>query len=191
MALSGVDILGIVAGMFQVADIGAKLSVNLSSFARKAKSADLAIRDISKDVSLTCSVLRELAKELQKDEKAKLCSNHAMTTAQRIIDECRKVFNDLNTTLDTNKPMPQDTMAFKKWTQRLKYPFVEPRIDLLRANLERLKSTILLMLNVIMYAGQLRRYDFSFEMQCSLSDFIVGKRAAPIFCRTSESSSNR
>lgn len=156
MALTGVDILSIVAGVIQIADIGARLSVKLSSFARKVKSADLAIRDVSQDVALTCSVLRELGHELQKDEEAKLCSNEAMTTARNVIDQCTKVFTDLDDTLDKNQPVPKEAAAFKKWAQRLKYPFIEPHVDLLRTNLERLKSTLLLMLNVIMYAGQLR-----------------------------------
>jgi hypothetical protein len=34
---------------------------------------------------------------------------------------------------------------------------LEPRLDPLKASLKRLKSTMLLLLNVIMYAGQVRR----------------------------------
>ena len=39
--------------------------------------------------------------------------------------------------------------------QRLKWPLVEPKMRLLQSNLERLKTTLLLMLNVITYAMKL------------------------------------
>lgn len=37
---------------------------------------------------------------------------------------------------------------------------MEGRLDMLRSNLARLKSAVLLMLNVIIYAGQIRCYVF-------------------------------
>jgi hypothetical protein len=48
---------------------------------------------------------------------------------------------------------------FMKITERFRYPFLEPHIELMRHNLERLKSTLLLMLNVIIYAGLLQTHD--------------------------------
>lgn len=38
--------------------------------------------------------------------------------------------------------------------ERLKWPFLKGRIEFPRSNLERLKSTLVLMLNVITYARQ-------------------------------------
>lgn len=191
MALTGAEILGVVAGVIQLADVGAKLSVKLSSFARKAKSADLAIRDVSQDVALTCNVLRELGNELRKDEEAKLCSNEAMTTAQDVIDECHKVFKDLDNALDKNKAVPQDAVVFKKWAQKLKYPFIEPHIDILRTNLERLKSTLLLMLSVIIYAGQLRGYFLPLLEHYNPTKRVAEKQVAVMSYETSENLSKR
>ena len=41
--------------------------------------------------------------------------------------------------------------------QRLKYPSLERQIDLLKAKLEQLKADLMVMLNVLIYGGQLRR----------------------------------
>ena len=38
--------------------------------------------------------------------------------------------------------------------ERLKWPYLQPKLHLLQSNLDKLKSTILLMLNVIAYARQ-------------------------------------
>lgn len=154
--MSGLETLGIVASVVQIADIGGRLSVKLCAFARKIKNADQNISSISNDVALTCTVLRELGDAFQKDKQTRLCSNNAITTAENVAAECKKVFADLECALDG------DAGSGKGFLRRLgrgvKFSLVEPQIKLLRSNLERLKSTLLLMLNVIIYAGQLHRY---------------------------------
>ena len=40
--------------------------------------------------------------------------------------------------------------------ERMKYPFLQPKMELLGANLERLKSTLVLLLNVLSYARDLK-----------------------------------
>ena len=47
--------------------------------------------------------------------------------------------------------------------ERAKWSYLQPKLQLLRSNLDRLKSTLLLMLNVITYARQVAgRYDLVF-----------------------------
>jgi hypothetical protein len=157
--MSGLEVLGIVANVIQIADVGGRLSVKLCAFSHKVKHADANIRAISNDVSLTCNVLRELGDNLKKDEQRGLCSNNAVATAERVMKECMKVFVELEAALD-GKGVDVDggKGVFKRIGRGLKFSMVEPQIELLRSNLERLKSTLLLMLNVIIYAEQLRRY---------------------------------
>ena len=40
--------------------------------------------------------------------------------------------------------------------EKLKWPFLQPKVQELRANLERLKSTLVLMLNVLTYARKVQ-----------------------------------
>jgi hypothetical protein len=40
---------------------------------------------------------------------------------------------------------------------RLKFSFLEPQVDLLRSNLERPKSSLAVMLNVMIFTEQLRK----------------------------------
>jgi hypothetical protein len=152
--MSGIEILGIAASVLQIAELGGKLSVKLFVFSRKIKKADKSIDSISQDIAATGAALQQLGNELAKDEHLRLCSQEAISTAQRLVDDCNKVFLELDNALDGG--ISNNTLV-QGWKQRLKYPFLEPQIELLRSNLERLKSSLVVMLNVLIFAGQLKR----------------------------------
>jgi len=152
--MSGIEILGIAASVLQIADLGAKLSVKLFTFSRKVKNADKTINSISQDIAATGAVLQQLASVLKKDEKSRVCSDQAIQTAKGLVDDCKKIFSELDDALDNPSP---GNKYFSAWKDRLKFPFIEPQIDLLQSNLERLKSSLVVMLNVLIYAEQLRK----------------------------------
>ena len=70
--MSGVEILGIAAGVVQIAELGGKLSVKLFTFTRKIKNADRNIDSVSQDIAATGAVLQQLGNELKKDERLRL-----------------------------------------------------------------------------------------------------------------------
>ena len=160
--------IGLVASVVQIADTGIKLSITLYSFAETVLTADKSIREIAGDVSLTSSVLEELGRNLKKDQKSRLCSENAVKTAEGIVTECAAIFNEIDGTLQTilEKIKPgvdprsgngkDGAHGGRKMAvaalERLKWPFLQPKMQLLRSNLDRLKSTLVLMLNVITYA---------------------------------------
>ena len=151
--------LGLLASVVQIADLGVRLSLRLYTFGEAVASADKSIISISKDVSLTSSVLKELGKSLEKDQESRICSENAFQTADGIVKECLEVFDSMDKALtksmsrlrlqDSEKRI-RTVAAF----ERLRWPFLQPKMQLLRSNLERLKSTLLLMLNVLTYARQ-------------------------------------
>ncbi|KAI9878656.1 MAG: hypothetical protein M1830_000272 [Pleopsidium flavum] len=160
--------IGLVASVVQIADTGIKLSITLYTVAETVLKADKSIKEIASDVSLTSSVLEELGQNLKKDQKSRLCSENAVKTAEGIVKECAAIFEEINRTLETtlNKIKPpvgadkgkgrNGAPGGKKMAvaalERLKWPFLQPKMQLLRSNLDRLKSTLVLMLNVITYA---------------------------------------
>jgi len=154
--MSGIEILGIAASVIQIAELGARLSVKLFVFSRKIKSADKSIDSISQDIAATGAVLQQLGSELSKDENAELCSNEALATTRNLVDSCMSVFKDLESSLDGRFSSSNSVVA--GWKQRLKFPFLEAQIEVLRSNLERLKSSLLVMLNVLIFAAQVRSH---------------------------------
>ncbi len=154
--MSGLEILGLAASVIQIADLGAKLSVKLFTFSRKVKNADKSIDSISQDIAATGAVLTQLGHELNKAENLKLSSPAAITTTRSLVDSCNKLFTELNEAIDGGG----DGSGHKfivELKRRLRFPFLEPQIELLRCNLERLKSSLLVILNVLILAEQLRR----------------------------------
>lgn len=155
--MSGIEILGIAASVLQIADLGGKLSVKLFTFSRKIKNAHKSIDDISQDIAATGAVLQQLSFELQKDQQLRLCSQEAVSTTKKLVQECNKIFIELNNALDGGKSQTQGSRLVLGWKDRLKFSFLEPQVDLLRSNLERLKGSLAVMLNVMIFAEQMRK----------------------------------
>ena len=156
--------LGIIASVVQIADVGLRLSIKLYTFGEIVASADRSIISISKDVSLTSGVLKELGQILDKDKETGTFSQNAVQTADGVVKECLEVFQEMETILVKKMPSlvgggkeERGVERAKRATvmlERLKWGFFQPKLQLLRSNLDRLKSTLLLMLNVITYAKQ-------------------------------------
>lgn len=154
--MSGLEVIGIVASIIQVADLGAKLSVKLCSLCHTVKTANQSMRSLSSDVALTCSVLHELGKTLEQDSWTKLYSERAMFTAKAVLGECESVFQRIDNAIEKQNQASEKT-RFLRGAKKLTNTFLGRDLELLKSNLERLKSTMLLMLNVIIYAGQIRQ----------------------------------
>ena len=155
--------IGIVASVAQLADYGFKLSVKLFSFSRAVSAADESIKAISNDVSLTSAVLQELCRIIKSDE-SNVVSPRAVEATQQTVNECLQVFEQLNDALDKSlanlgklenvegkAKVKRGTIALEK----LKWPFKQPKMELLRSNLDRLKESLGLMLQVLSYARDL------------------------------------
>lgn len=148
--------IGIVASVAQLADYGFKLSVKLFTFSQAVLTADASIKGISNDVSLTSTVLQELGHIIKADE-LRVVSTGAIEATRQTVKECMKVFEQLNDALDKSLgnlgergegKVKRGTIAI----ERLKWPFKQPKMELLRSNLERLKASLALMLQVLSYA---------------------------------------
>lgn len=156
--------LGIIASVVQIADVGLRLSIKLYTFGEIVASADRSVISISKDVSLTSGVLKELGQILDKDRETRTFSENAVQTADGVVKECLQVFQEMETILVKRLPSlagegkaGRGGERVKRATvmlERLKWGYLQPKLQLLRSNLDRLKSTLLLMLNVITYARQ-------------------------------------
>ena len=152
--------IGVVASIVQIADIGLRLSLRLYTFGETVASADGSVSAISNDISFTSSILKELGHALE-DDKAGICSDNAIKTAEAVVQECSKAFQEMDDLLLKKVPYlrVQATSLEKKSRatvilERLRWPTIKGKIECLRSNLDRMKSTLMLMLNVIIYAKQ-------------------------------------
>lgn len=157
-----VAVIGVVASVAQLADYGFKLSVKLFTFGEAVYAADRSIKSISNDVSLTSTVLKELS-EILKADTSNHVSDRAIDAAQQTVTECLAIFEELDKALekslenlgaldhDRKKKVNKGAATL----ERLKWPFKQSKMDILRSNLDRLKASLTLMLQVLSYAREL------------------------------------
>ena len=148
--------IGLIASVLQVADIGVRLSAEIYTLCHAAVDADESITFISNDISHTSAILRELGQCLEKDHEAQLRSENAFHTIKTIVKECRIVSEEIDqalmdktTQIGLNGNSGQTELTI---LERFTWRFIQPKIELLSNKLDRLKSTLHLMLNVIIYA---------------------------------------
>ena len=151
--------LGVIASVLQIADMGLRLSIKLYTFGEVVASTDKSVISISKDVSLTSSVLKELGAILHKDGDSTFLTTTAIKTTDDVVKECLEVFQEMENIIVKKLPnlrAPGLEKASKATIllERLRWPYLQPKLQFLQSNLDKLKSTVLLMLNVITYARQ-------------------------------------
>jgi hypothetical protein len=137
--------LGLIASVIQVAGAGLKLSKTLYEYADTVASADDRIKKIAKDVELTSWVIDELGDIFKGESTATLLSKKAARTADETVRECYNVFTELDAALKKTK---------KNTLGRLMLPFRETKMDLLRSHIDKLKSTLQLLMIVLTHAHQ-------------------------------------
>ena len=152
--------IGIVASIISIADTGFRLSLKLYTFGELVSTADKSVISISKDVSFTSSVVKELGHILDRDRRSRICSENALQTADGLVKECMAVFEEMERILVKKLPsLGADNRMGKArratvLLEKLRWPYLQPKLEFMRTNLERLKSTLNLMINVITLAIQ-------------------------------------
>lgn len=137
------EVVGLVASVIQVAGAGLKLSQTLYQYADGVATADRRIKDIAKEIELTSFVIEDLGAIFNQDENATIISSNAVRTANETMKECSVVFAEISATLKKSK---------KNTFGRLMLPFRDLKIQLLRDHIDKLKSTLTLLMQVLSHA---------------------------------------
>jgi hypothetical protein len=138
--------IGLIASVIQVAGAGLKLSQTLYQYADGVATADRRIKDIAKEIQLTSFVVEELGSVFRQDETSTLMSENAVKTAHATMKECSSVFAEIDATLQKTK---------KNALGRFMLPFRDNKIELLRNHIDKLKSTLQLLMQVLTHAHQI------------------------------------
>ncbi|CAG8972612.1 hypothetical protein HYALB_00005381 [Hymenoscyphus albidus] len=183
-----ITILGVAASVAQLADYGIKLSIKLFSYSQAVSQAPVTIKELSNDVSLTSTILQELCKIL-KSNQAHVVSSSAIEATQQTADECLAIFKQLNDALEKSlvtlgiaeSEHVEKARKGRVVLEKLKWPFKQPKMELLRLNMDRLKASLTLMLQVLNYAGSIscrREMEVSFDHQKHLIENLARSEEA-------------
>ena len=150
------EAIGAIASIIGVAGAGAKLSIMLFEFASTVGSAGQEVKRIGIEISLFCSVLKQLQSTLTK-AKAYRYSLSALETTQEILDRCQEVFQEIENVVDALRKRggegstepSVDLIARVKWTLK------RSKVQVLRTTLESCKVTLHLMLSTLDFAQKI------------------------------------
>jgi hypothetical protein len=145
------DPLSVAASILGVASAGIKLSSTLYLYTESVINADKNIREIARDLSITSSVVTELGTLLGQGHQTVL-NSEVLLTAQDAVCSCDEVFREIQRELDKSLDLGRNGKSTSMSLKRLKWPLVQPRLNILQVRLERLKNTLVLVLGVMSYA---------------------------------------
>ncbi|USP76649.1 uncharacterized protein yc1106_03923 [Curvularia clavata] len=157
------EAIGLVASVVQLAGAGLKLSQALYQYADGVANADRRIKDVAKEIKLTSYVIEELGNVFKQDDTLSLISKSAVATANETLKECSVLFGEIETTLNKSK---------KGKMGRLMLPFRENKMELLRNHIDKLKSTLQLLMQVLVHAHQVASNKIDREAEARQRDEI-------------------
>lgn len=153
---------GIIASVIGVAGAGFRLSLILNAVGCEIASAGMEIHSISKGVTLFSLMLKQVGQTLQASDSVH--STEALETAQEITKECQTVFDEIQEMLDKVTSRKNNGALSPSVQQRFRWCFKKGRVQYLLAQLESLKMSLLIMLQILqlgkMMAITPRKYEF-------------------------------
>ncbi|KAK3112040.1 hypothetical protein LTR53_012086 [Teratosphaeriaceae sp. CCFEE 6253] len=145
------DGLSIAASAIQCADAGFKLYGALSQYIRDYVEANKHVKRLADEVRTTAWALQQLGALLKDDDELKLCKPEAITETEAALRGCQGAFDEVSEIIKDFLPVAANGPISKRW----KWPLKKAKVNLLLAQLERLKTTLLLVFKVLSLASRL------------------------------------
>ena len=145
--------IGCIASVIALVGTGTKLSIAIYDFAASVGNAGKDLQKVATEISDLCSVLKQLQTLLE--HRHFQPSKTAIEDAQKIVDRCNLVLTEINGIVaglrggKVDEIFPSVAPDFKN---KVKWTFTKSRVLVLRQTLEACKSTLSLMLMIMLLA---------------------------------------
>ncbi|KAI7321917.1 hypothetical protein KC315_g8999 [Hortaea werneckii] len=156
------DPFSIAVGALQVAEVGFKLCDTLHSSVRDFKNAEKDVKRVASEVKTASWALKQLGALLQQDEAIKRTKPGAISEASTALDQCNEAFAEVQVILPAGGSGSTTSVSA---ATRFKWATRKSRVEALLANLERLKTTLVLVFKVISYAKEIASCPEDFAME--------------------------
>lgn len=140
----------IIATIIGIAGAGFRLSLVLNAVGVEMAAADLEIHNIARAISNYAIILKQLALTLETCKS--IATQTAMETAKQIADQGQLIFDDIKdmTELDQRKDEHGHLRSIAV-NQRVNWCFKQQRLQYLLAQLDTLKLSLSIMLQVLQF----------------------------------------
>jgi len=146
--------VGIAASIIGIATFGVKLTLTLYTFGTTASSAREQIDRIARNVALFSNILELLGERLNDDKP--IHSEAALDFAEALYEDSKRLFERIEELLPDRRRESEEL----SFIQKIMWNFKKGKVDALMAELEQLKSSVNLLVQVL-YAGvKIRSYKY-------------------------------
>lgn len=151
------DGVGIAASIVSIAGAGVQISIKLVTLATQMSTASERVSSIGNDISLTAGVLHQLG-ELMTQKTTKygisIFSTGGLETTRTSATMCQRIFQELEKEARKASEQIRGRKRLEggkiklSMIEKAKWPFLQPSIDVSRADLREAKGMLMLMLQV-------------------------------------------
>lgn len=155
------DGVSIAASIIGIGAAGSQIAIKLYTLASQISTASDRISSISNDVSLTSAVLHQLGELMTTtsiEDGTTIFSQGGLDTTKTSAAMCETIFQDVERAAREASEQVRGRGKFTggklklSRSERLKWPFLQPSMDILRRDLQEAKGTLMLMLQVNLLA---------------------------------------
>ena len=175
------DGISIAASIISIATAGIQISIKLVTLSTQISSASERVTSIGNDISLTSGVLHQLGELMTQKatgDGASIFSQGGLETTKTSANMCERIFREIenefrraNAQLRGCRKSAGGQIRLSK-SEKLKWPFLQPSIDILRADLREAKGTLMLMLQVTSLALSKKMADLSASSSSEQGDIF-------------------
>lgn len=153
------DGISVAASIIGIAEAGFQIATKLITLATQISTASDRVSSIGNDISLTSGVLRQLGELINQNQKTtddgiSIFKEDGLELTRKSAAACERIFLEVkNEAMKASKQIRES-----KWlgvgkmklsnAEKAKWPFIQPSIEILRADLREAKGTLMLMLQL-------------------------------------------
>ena len=153
------DSLSVAASVIGIATAGIQVSIKVVTLASQVSTAADRISSIGNDVSLTSAILHQLGDLMgQKSTDTRsgltIFNKAGLETTKSSAEVCQKIFEEVEretakaSSVIRARKRPIGEKVKLTIAEKLKWPFLQPSLEVLRTDLREAKGTLMLMLQV-------------------------------------------
>ncbi|THY94661.1 hypothetical protein D6C93_05274 [Aureobasidium pullulans] len=133
-----------VAGL---ASLGLQLADTLNKYAGSAVDSKDRAQAIREDINLAVQVFKTLETTVRNDANRAMMNDDSQKLVKEHVKQCETIFFGIQ------KILPRSDAKSIRTRDLIRWPLVEPKLELLRGNLEKVKTTLQILINVIILAA--------------------------------------
>ena len=144
--------IGVVGAIVGLVGTGTKLSIAIFDFAASIGNAGRELQNVATEISDLCSMLKQVQTVLEHAHF--LPSETAIAAAQRILNQCSKVFGEIDEIVgELRRTKGDEVFPSVDFVSKVKWTFSKKsKVLMLRSTLEACKSTLSVMLMTMLLA---------------------------------------